>query len=228
MKLQSGLLLAVFSVLVLNQTTMASLDYVSQTRYLFAEVVAGSGYDDGGGQVDASDFGVFDESVTALTSGSGVTSIATVDQFSELLPDSITATGSATGSITGSGGDSFAFGESAFSVNFEVLSDTDINITGLLSHNGGSDLLNTIRLIITEVGVGQVIQFNTPGGDLPIDHQMTLTAGEYNVMVSASFEYEGELSVDGSYDVSLAVVPEPATVIPFMFGIVALIRRRRR
>ncbi len=237
------------SIVMIGQAQAALISPVSQNRTTSAYVWAtayggGSGGDYKTGS--ATDFGVFDSTVTAIggakvtycvrsgcfdtTAGGGT---VTGVQHSEIAGNSILANGSASWDIGGRlptvGVVSQASASSIFSVTFDLVQDATFSLTGNLSsfYSSPGDILRVRNEAMVDLtGTSTIARYaldplSSSPGSLSFSDSALLTAGRYTLSASAM----SGGAVDGGYNngnsnysFQLTLVPVPLPAALWLFA----------
>lgn len=212
MKLTRWFFLAVW----LAPNAPAQMTFLSQTRYVEASASAsqaqGSPLVDAD-RIDATDFGHFDESLTASVSSSSASGTATAEQTSHLSPSLISAEGIT--NATGGASLSSAFGSgtstSSFEVTFEVTTTVDVTLSGGITYSQYGFVW--VSLAPAQGGfLYDILPGPGPGG-MPIQASMTLDPGQYVLLGDAFAAGSGDEWISYSdytnFNVQLTAVPHP-------------------
>jgi hypothetical protein len=155
---------------------------------------------------------------------------AQADQHSALNEDLISATGRIFAGTLGTPPAHYGWAESLFSVTFDVDVASPFHLQGsvFLAQVGSLPTVGIAMLTLTGPGV-DFSRSLTSFGTLTIDEVGVLSAGRYSLVARAYSDIRDAptYSAEGTYGVSLAIVPAPST-----WGVLALggwlaFRRRR-
>lgn len=195
----------------------ALIDPVSQTRTISAYVL-GSAPPDFPSDSDsdsASDFGVFDSSVSAQVDLAAGSVAASAHQQSWIASAQVNAMGGAVADALLNAPGSFAQGGSHFELTFDVAQPLEfvlwgyLNVLEISSVPGGSTRLT----LSGGPGDETLVQLFTADFLYDFNEEGVLEPGRYTLLVDTSLSIGDSASVSGDYQVELGVVlvPEPAT-----------------
>jgi hypothetical protein len=188
----------------------------SQDRWVTVSAYAQDfiGTDEDSASLAASDFGLFEADTTVTATIAFAVAFGQGSQTSEILGDSLQATGDI--SATGEGFDydaSFvAEGQSHFEVTFDVAAPLSFTLSGEISASG---VLSTTTVALDGPS-GPMVAISAGNQTTPILEAGTMEPGTHTLVVDAHGTGFGDIfsffPASGSYDVLLSV--SPATGVP--------------
>ena len=190
---------AMIAIALATGTTLAGeIQYVSQNRFVSA--AAG----DESQRIAAEGFSRFNVMAEAISDDGK--SMATASQDSILGDLNI----SASGRVTGDGVEGFS--ESLFNVNFELLENELVELTGDISISGGDAGFAEVRL--RKVGDADVFRlFFDIEGSAEFSESFLLFAGEYRITGNTFGEFFTDAGdLNGDYNLNLRIVRDPTCV----------------
>jgi hypothetical protein len=221
---------SILVVLAFVGAARADVMYVSQTRYIYAEASVAHGPPLQQARLDASDFGVFNESLDLHYPAPGnEVEIAHVDQTSTLAPDGISFAWLANAMGTPpSQGWGTPRCQSVLDVTFDVTEPQSFRLSGVIHfpfNGGGSFLLSG-----PGVSIGQdPIRYGVPPFNFIVDQAGVLAPGRYRLLVSAdAYVIDGSPWASHVSGNGMLQFPCPSTGSAiFVLSATTLVRRRR-